>query len=98
MPLTQMENIPDKPVYSFKPGSPWVEKVIQNAKLLEKHYYLHPKLGNTYRYKYLLDDTIWWIDVDLDGTSMEMWRGDGTCWFEGEYAHKGAAGDDEDDE
>jgi hypothetical protein len=98
-PSTQMENIPDKPAFSFQAASPWVEKIINGGRLIEKHYYLHPKLGNCYRYKYKLDDTVWWIDADLAGTSIEVWRLDGTCWFEGEYAAKGAAaGDDEDEE
>jgi hypothetical protein len=98
MPVTQMENIPDRPAFGFKPASPWVEKIVQNGKLIEAHYYLHPKLGDCYRYKYKLENDVWWVDVDLPGTSMQVWKLDGSCWFEGEYAAKAAGGDDEDEE
>ncbi len=96
--LTQMENIPDKPAFSFKPASPWPEKISAEGTLIEAHYYLHPKLGNCYRHKYKLGEDVWWIDVDLAGTSMQVWKLDGSSWFEGAYATAAAAGDDEDEE
>lgn len=96
MASAQMENIPPKPLYNFQPASPFVEQVIGQGQEIEKHYYLHPKLGDSYRYKYKWDETVWWIDVDLAGESMQVWRLDGTTWFEGKTP--GAGGDDEDEE
>lgn len=90
-----MENIPEKPRYSFTPASPFVSRIIENGKLVEKRYYLHPKLGDSYRYKYTWDGSVWWIDVPLDGESLQVWKLDGSCWFEGKAA---AAGDSDDDE
>ena len=91
-----MENIPEKPRYSFAPASPYVKQVIEGGQLIEKRYYLHPKLGDGYRYKYKWDDSVWWIDVPLDGESLQMWKLDGSSWYEGKAAGGGDA--DEDDE
>lgn len=95
MPHAQMENIPPKPAYNFTPASPYVEKIIAGGSEIEKKYYNHPKLGDSYRYKYRYDDTVWWIDVSLDGESMQVWRLDGSTWMEGKAK---AGGDDEDEE
>lgn len=94
---TMMENLPPRPAYGFKPASPVVDKLVAEGKEIEKHYYLHPKLGDTYRYKYDWDGTVWWIDVALDGESLQVWRLDGTTWMEGKAAAS-AGGDDEDEE
>jgi hypothetical protein len=91
-----MENIPPKPRILFEPASPFVKKLLEGGALIEKHYYLHPKLGNAYRYKYKFEDTVWWIDVNLDGDSAQMWKLDGSCWYEGKAA--GGTDADEDDE
>jgi len=96
MPHALMENIPAKPLINFTPSSPWVEKIVREGQEIEKHYYLHPKLKDCYRYKYRLGDTVWWIDVNLAGDSIEVWRLDGSCWFEGKIAS--AAGLDDEDE
>ena len=95
---TLMENIPEKPAYNFTPASPWLEKIVATGKLIEAHYYLHPKLGNCYRYKYKVADDVWWIDVDLPGESAQVWKLDGSTWFEGAYAAKASGADDEDEE
>lgn len=91
-----MENIPPKPAFHFEPASPFVKKVIEGGSLIEAHYYLHPKLGNAYRYKYKWEDSVWWIDVPLDGASLQMWKLDGSTWYEGKAA--AAPGGDDDDE
>ncbi len=94
MSQTPMEQIPERPTYRFQPASPYVEKIVRGGSLIEKRYYLHPKLGNAYRYKYAFEETVWWIDVPLDGESLQVWRLDGTTWMEG----KAAAGGDDDEE
>lgn len=97
MPHALMENIPPRPLYNFTPASPLVEKIISQGTEIEKHYYLHPKIKDAYRYKYKYDDTVWWIDVDLAGESMQVWKLDGSCWWEGKMA-AAAGADDEDEE
>ena len=89
-----MENIPPQPRFGFQPASPWVRKIVDGGSLIEKHYYLHPKLGDGYRYKYKLDGDVWWIDAPLDGESLQVWKLDGSSWYEG----KAAASDDADEE
>ena len=91
-----MENMPPAPHYGFTPASPVVKKIVDGGKLIVAWYYLHPKLGDAYRYKYILDNELWWIDVTLDGESMQCWKGDGSSWYEGKAAAVG--GDDEDEE
>ena len=90
-----MENMPAAPKYNFTPASPAVKKIVDGGKLITARYYLHPKLGDAYRYKYILDGELWWFDVTLDGESMHCWKGDGSSWYEGKAA---SAGDDEDEE
>ena len=92
-----MENIPVKPLFNFTPASPWVKKVVDGGALIEKHYYLHPKLGDAYRYKYKFEETVWWIDVPLDGDSMQVWKLDGSAWYEGKAAASDSGDDDEDE-
>lgn len=90
-----MENMPPAPQYTFTPASPVVKKVIAGGKLITSRYYLHPKLGNAYRYKYLFENELWWFDVTLDGDSMHCWKGDGSSWLEGKAAAGGDADEDE---
>jgi len=92
-----MENIPPKPAFSFTPASPFVKKVMDGGTLIEAHYYLSPKLGDSYRYKYKWEDSVWWIDVPLDGESLQMWKLDGSTWVEGKAAAS-AGGDEDEDE
>ena len=49
------------------------------------------------RYQYKVGDDVWWIDVNLAGDSMQVWKLDGTTWFEGKIA-AGDVGDDEDED
>lgn len=92
-----MENIPPRPNYNFTPAAPIVEQLIKKGVEIEKHYYLHPKLDDCYRYKYMFEETVWWIDVDLAGESMQIWKLDGQTWFEGKAAAV-AGGDDEEED
>ena len=94
--MAQMENIPAKPDFHFTPASPFVEKILREGVEIEKHYYLHPKMRDCYRYKYKVGDDVWWIDVNLAGDSMQVWKLDGSTWFEGKMA--GGEMEDEDED
>lgn len=70
------------PTLDFEPTSPLFKQIVREATFVGVRYYLHPKLGNTYRYKYRWKGEPWWIDVTFDRDAYNLWKGDGQSFTE----------------
>lgn len=70
------------PKLGFKPTTPLAEQLIREGSFIGVRYYLHPKLGDAYRYKYTWKGVRWWIDVTLDGLGYQLWKADGQAFIE----------------
>jgi hypothetical protein len=70
------------PTLAFSCKTPLFEQITREAEFVGLRYYLHPKLGNAYRYKYRWKGEPWWIDVTLDRQAMQVWKGDGQSFTE----------------
>lgn len=70
------------PQLDFEPTTPLVEQMLREASFVGVRFYLHPKLGNTYRYKYRWKGEPWWLDVTFDRDGYHLWKGDGQAFME----------------
>ena len=65
------------PKLAWSPETDLFEKLTRQGEFLGIRSYIHPKIGETYRYKYHWQNEPWWVDVTLDGRTFHLWKGDG---------------------
>ena len=70
------------PKLAFTPRTGLFDQIIREAEFIGIRHYLHPKLGNCYRYKYRWKGKPWWIDVTFDGLAINLWKDDGQTFTE----------------
>ena len=78
------------PKIGFRPTTPLAEQLVREGSFIGLRYYLHPKLRDTYRYKYTWKGSKWWIDITFDGLAYHLWKDDGQAFIETEKSANAA--------